>query len=86
MRTTISLAAITILALCGAAAAQAPPPAPAPGTTVTTHSTGVTHGMALTGTSSSAARSKACSDQADAKGLHGKERKTFRGDCKHGKI
>jgi subtilisin family serine protease len=26
--------------------------------------------------------SKACSDQATAKGLHGKERKTFRADCK----
>jgi hypothetical protein len=27
--------------------------------------------------------SKACSDQADAKGLHGKERKKFRFECKH---
>jgi hypothetical protein len=26
--------------------------------------------------------SKTCSDQASAKGLHGKERKTFRADCK----
>ena len=26
--------------------------------------------------------SKACSDQADAKGLHGKERKKFRSECK----
>jgi hypothetical protein len=26
--------------------------------------------------------SKACSDQANAKGLHGKERKTFRSACK----
>lgn len=26
--------------------------------------------------------SKTCSDQADAKGLHGKERKKFRNDCK----
>jgi psiF repeat len=26
--------------------------------------------------------SKACSDQATAKGLHGKERKAFRADCK----
>lgn len=26
--------------------------------------------------------SKACSDQANAKGLHGKERKKFRADCK----
>lgn len=28
--------------------------------------------------------SKACSDQANAKGLHGKERKKFRSACKHG--
>jgi hypothetical protein len=26
--------------------------------------------------------SKACSDQANAKGLHGKDRKKFRADCK----
>ncbi len=26
--------------------------------------------------------SKSCSDQANAKGLHGKERKKFRSDCK----
>jgi psiF repeat len=26
--------------------------------------------------------SKTCSDQASAKGLHGKERKTFRAECK----
>lgn len=26
--------------------------------------------------------SKACSDQANAKGLHGKERKKFRAECK----
>jgi hypothetical protein len=27
--------------------------------------------------------SKMCSDQANAKGLHGKERKKFRSECKH---
>ena len=27
--------------------------------------------------------SKSCSDQANAKGLHGKERKKFRSACKH---
>ena len=27
--------------------------------------------------------SKSCSDQANAKGLHGKERKHFRSECKH---
>ncbi len=28
--------------------------------------------------------SKSCSDQANAKGLHGKARKKFRSACKHG--
>jgi hypothetical protein len=31
-----------------------------------------------------AAKSKECSAQADAKGLHGKERKSFRSKCKRG--
>ena len=31
------------------------------------------------------ATSKACSAQADAKGLHGKARKHFRSQCKHGR-
>lgn len=30
------------------------------------------------------AKSKECSAQADAKGLHGKERKSFRAKCKRG--
>ena len=30
------------------------------------------------------AKSLECSKQADAKGLHGKERKKFRGECKKG--
>ncbi len=29
------------------------------------------------------ALSKSCSDQANAKGLHGTERKKFRSECKH---
>lgn len=29
------------------------------------------------------AKAKACSEQADAKGLHGKARKEFRAKCKH---
>jgi hypothetical protein len=32
------------------------------------------------------AKAKECSAQADAKGLHGKARKHFRDECKHGKI
>lgn len=30
------------------------------------------------------ALSKSCSQQADTKGLHGKARKRFRSECKHG--
>ena len=32
-----------------------------------------------------AAKAAECSKKADAKGLHGKERKKFRADCKKGK-
>ena len=35
-----------------------------------------------TGVMDKKAISKACSDQANAKGLHGKERKKFRSECK----
>ncbi len=31
------------------------------------------------------AKSKECSTEADTKGLHGKARKKFREECKHGK-
>jgi hypothetical protein len=39
---------------------------------------------ATSGTRDKQAISKSCSDQANAKGLHGKERKKFRFDCKKG--
>jgi hypothetical protein len=39
---------------------------------------------ATTGNTEKKAISKSCSDQANAKGLHGKDRKKFRSDCKHG--
>jgi hypothetical protein len=52
----------------GAAFAQAPAPATAPAK------------MSL---DDKKAISKSCSDQANAKGLHGKERKKFRSECKH---
>jgi psiF repeat len=38
---------------------------------------------AAAGTTSKQAISKACSDQANTKGLHGKARKKFRAKCKH---
>jgi hypothetical protein len=53
----------------GAAFAQAPAPAAAPAAKMTPDEK---HAI-----------SKSCSDQANAKGLHGKERKKFRSECKH---
>jgi hypothetical protein len=53
----------------GAAFAQNPPPAGA-------------DQAAAAGATDKKAISKACSDQATAKGLHGKERKKFRAECK----
>jgi hypothetical protein len=54
----------------GAALAQAPAPAPATA-------------PAKMSPDDKKAISKSCSDQANAKGLHGKERKKFRSECKH---
>jgi len=43
---------------------------------------GTAHAQAPTAPMKSAI-SKSCSDQANAKGLHGTERKKFRSECKH---
>jgi hypothetical protein len=70
MKTGICTALLAFSLGLGSAFAQAP--APAAGTPAKTDA-------------DKKAISKACSDQADAKGLHGKERKKFRSDCKqHG--
>jgi hypothetical protein len=69
---TLILTSLAVLALVGGAAAQAPGPAnPATTTTV--------------GRKPATPESKACSAQADAKGLHGKDRQTFRRACLKGK-
>lgn len=65
-KTTIA-AAITSLMLAGAALAQATNPAPA---------------AKATAKPARSAASIECSKQADAKGLHGKERKKFRSECR----
>jgi hypothetical protein len=52
----------------GAAFAQAPAAAPAPAKMTAEQKQAI---------------SKSCSDQANAKGLHGKARKKFRSECKH---
>jgi hypothetical protein len=75
-RTTVVAAAILALTLgSGAALAQNPPPA------------GTAPAVSPPSSNASAADKKAiaksCTDQANAKGLHGKARKKFRSKCKH---
>jgi psiF repeat len=67
MRVAVS-ALLALMIGVGAALAQAPAPTTAP---------------AKMSTDDKKAISKSCSDQANAKGLHGKERKKFRSECKH---
>jgi hypothetical protein len=67
-KSTVVAAIVFSLAIgAGAALAQNPPPA-------TDQAAPATDKKAI---------SKACSDLANAKGLHGKERKKFRSQCKH---
>lgn len=83
MRLNKILTAAAILALVSTSAmAQTTAPS-----TTTTTATPMATTKPATGTMSKKAPvlsdvSKACSAQADAKGLHGKERKTFRSSCK----
>jgi CelD/BcsL family acetyltransferase involved in cellulose biosynthesis len=75
--TTLSSRALAIafasVLLTGSAFAQTPAPAPA-----TTPAT-----AAKKAEKPRTAASLECSKEADAKGLHGKERKKFRSQCKH---
>jgi hypothetical protein len=77
MRVVIAAALMSFAFGLGTAAAQNPPPAPTPAPAAQT---------AAPGKMSAADRkaiSKSCTDQANAKGLHGKARKKFRSECKH---
>jgi hypothetical protein len=68
-KSTVAAAIVFSLVIGGAPAfAQNPPPA--------------ADQAAGGGAMDKKAISKACSDQATAKGLHGKERKKFRAECK----
>ena len=70
----------TLLSLAigmGAALAQNPTPTPAPA------AAGQPASAPQISQSDKKAISKSCTDQANAKGLHGKARKKFRSDCKH---
>lgn len=64
-----------------AAMTASPKTAPMMASTTKTKTTAAT----TTTTNDKSAMSKACSDQANTKNLHGKERKKFRNACKHGK-
>jgi psiF repeat len=77
MRASTLCAAIVSLAIATAVASAQTPTTPGstPGTTTTTPG-------ATPSATDKQAISKACSDQANAKGLHGKERKKFRAACK----
>jgi invasion protein IalB len=73
--TLVSACAVSAFLMGGAAyAIDAAPAAPAKPASTSSMST-TTH----------SAKSVECSKEADAKGLHGKERKKFREECKKGK-
>jgi hypothetical protein len=67
----IAVSAVLLSLAIGVATALAQTPAPAPSAAPAKTSP------------DKKAISKSCSDQANAKGLHGKDRKKFRSECKH---
>jgi hypothetical protein len=73
---TLMLSALVALIGSGAAFAQAPAPTTKPAAAQPAPATD------KAADTDKKAISKACSDQATAKGLHGKARKTFRSECK----
>ncbi len=78
MRTAISVALLSLAIGTGAAFAQT---SPAPSAAPTAQPAAPAGGTS--GATDRKAISKSCSDQANAKGLHGKARKKFRSECKH---
>lgn len=66
MKISACIASVTLFAVLGTGISFAQSPAPTPSAA----------------DKKAAAVSKACSEQADAKKLHGKERRTFRAACK----
>jgi hypothetical protein len=76
MKHLVTAALLSFAIGLGTAAAQNPPPAstPAPSAAPAPSQTSATDKQEI---------SKSCTDQANAKGLHGKARKKFRSDCKH---
>ncbi len=74
MKLVISAALLSLVIVAGPAFAQTSTPAPAPAASAPAAAPAATDKKAV---------SKSCSDQANAKGLHGKDRKKFRSECKH---
>jgi len=70
MKLLVSALVLALTLGVGTAVAQAPAPAGQPAS------------APQMGQDQKKAVSKSCTDQADAKGLHGKERKKFRSACK----
>ena len=79
MKIPVSAALLSLTIGVGSAFAQAPAPSPAPSPAPTAQPAA----PAKMSADDKKAVSKSCSDQANAKGLHGKARKKFRSDCKH---
>lgn len=75
MKIAILAAAFALSAVLGGSASALDAAKPAPSSSA----------APAASTSEASARSAECSKQADAKNLHGKERKKFREDCKKGK-
>jgi hypothetical protein len=73
MRSLVSAMLFSVAFGAGAALAQAPAPAP----------TGQAPAASHMSPDQKKAISKSCTDQANAKGLHGTARKKFRSECKH---
>lgn len=71
MRSLLSALLLSLAVGVGTAVAQAPAP--------TGQATAASHMRP----DQKKAISKSCTDQANAKGLHGKARKKFRSECKH---
>jgi hypothetical protein len=74
MKLVISAALLSFVIGACSAWAQTSTPAPAPAAAPAASAPAATDKKAI---------SKSCSDQANAKSLHGKARKKFRSDCKH---
>ncbi len=72
MRSLVSAMLLSLAIGAGTVLAQAPAPAP----------TGQPASPSPMSQDQKKAISKSCTDQANAKGLHGKERKKFRSECK----